>query len=110
MPAAAELGQRAQLLVLVAPDEAHLLGLLLRVAPDRRHAVLGDAQQHELAAGADEMQRAPGPQRDHRLRVEAAAGRALLARRLDLAQDPVEAVDDGDDDREADEGPDERAP
>ena len=45
--------------------------LVLGVGADRRDAVLGDADEHELAAGADEVQRAVGAERHDGGRLEA---------------------------------------
>ena len=64
--------------------------LVLAVGADRRDAVLGDADEHELAAGADEVQRAVGAERQRRRCVSRPVPwpRSSLER-LDLLEDPV---------------------
>jgi hypothetical protein len=93
-------GSLAALLVVVvrAADEAGLVGLLLRVAADRADAVLGDADEDDLAAGADHVERAVRAEGKAGEGVEPLAVRLLLARFLDLLEDPVEGVDHRDDD------------
>src|SRR3954447_20390253 len=84
-------------------------GLVLAVGADRHDRLLGDAEEHELAAGADEVKGAVRPERDRRDGLEALAGRRGLAARFALLEAPEEAVDTGQDDREADDRADEPA-
>ena len=79
----------------VLADEAEVDRLVLGVGADRRDAVLGDADEHQLAAGADEVQRAVGAERHDGGRLQARALPAVLLGALDLLEHPGEAVDDG---------------
>ncbi len=63
-------------------------------------------KQHVVAAGAHEVHGAPGAERERGDAREAGARLAdvaAFAPGLDLAQDPRQAPDHGDDDREADD-------
>ena len=85
-------------------QQAQRARLVLGVGADRRDAVLGDADQHELAAGAHQVQRAVGAERQRGLGAQARCRVALLAcEALICLQHPGQAVDDGDDDGQADE-------
>ena len=75
--------------VLVGVEQPERAGLVLGVGADRRDAVLGDADQHDLAAGAHEVQRAVGAERQRGERLQAVARGALLAARLDLLRTQV---------------------
>ena len=59
--------------------------------------------RHPAPFGADQLHRPVVAERKRGERVQADARRALLARGLDLLEDPVEPVDDADDDRQADD-------
>ena len=93
----------------VAGQQAEVARLVLGVGPDRDDAVLGAADEHELAAGADQVDRAAGAERHARLGAQADAVVALLLGGLHLPEDPGQAVDDGHDDGQADEGAGQRA-
>src|SRR5215218_8400990 len=86
-PSAAR-GGRGRLVVLerAAVEQAQGARLVLAVGADRLRDLLGDTEQHELAARADEVQRAVRAQRDGRDRLEALAGGGALAARLDLLE------------------------
>ena len=89
----------------VVAEQAGGARLVLGVGADRRDALLGGAEQDEVVADADEVDRAVGAERQRGDRGEAGAGGLALLGGLDLLEDPGEAVDDADDDGEADDHP-----
>ena len=90
-------------------DQPELPGLGRRVGADRGDAVLAGAHEDDLVAGAHQVQRAVGPERQRRERGQAGALGAVLLARADLLEDPGQAVDDADDDGEADDRADDAA-
>jgi hypothetical protein len=65
--------------------------------------VLGGAQQDDLPTDAHEVQRAVGAEREAGDRLEAGARGGRLLGLLDLLQEPVQAVDEAQDEREAED-------